>query len=85
MLHLQKHPKTFTAYPSQYWANSRPGHLEAVHHVFGYLKKHDKMGRLAYNPVMPKIDESMFNDNADWTDFYSEVKEELPLNMPKPR
>jgi hypothetical protein len=34
---------------------------------------------------MPKIDESVFNDNTDWTSFYGNVEEELPPKMPEPR
>ena len=34
---------------------------------------------------MPKIDESAFNQDADWSDFYGDVHEELPANMPEPR
>jgi hypothetical protein len=50
------------------------GHLEVAYHIFAYLKKHPDMGRLAYDPAMPKIDESVFNDNADWTSFYGNVE-----------
>jgi hypothetical protein len=35
--------------------------------------------------VTQNIDYSVFNDNADWMSFYSNVEEELPLKMPKPR
>jgi hypothetical protein len=69
---------------SQYQANPCMGHLEAAYHIFAYLKKHPNMGRLAYDPTMPKIDESVFNDNADWTSFYGNVEEELPPKMPEP-
>jgi hypothetical protein len=31
------------------------------------------------------MDERVFKSNADWRDFYGDVTEELPLNMPKPR
>ena len=34
---------------------------------------------------MPSIDERVFNDNADWRDFYGDVAEELPPNMPEPK
>jgi hypothetical protein len=30
------------------------------------------------------IDEKAFNMNADWTDFYGDVVEELPPKMPAP-
>ena len=70
---------------SQYQACPRLGHLEAAYHIFAYLKKHPDMGRLAYDPTDPRIDESIFNGNADWKDFYGDVQEELPANMPEPR
>ena len=70
---------------SQYQANPRIGHLEALYHVFAYMKKHPDMGRLVYDPKDPAIDERAFNSNADWTDFYGDVTEELPPKMPKPR
>eukprot|EP00957_Ditylum_brightwellii_P049872 3781015-Ditylum_brightwellii.AAC.1 len=31
------------------------------------------------------VDESIFNKNADWTDFYADVEEEPPPRMPAPR
>lgn len=69
---------------SQYQANPRIGHLEAAYHVFAYLKSHLDMGCLAYDPVDPDVDESVFNSKADWTEFYGRVEEELPSNMPEP-
>jgi Reverse transcriptase (RNA-dependent DNA polymerase) len=70
---------------SQYQANPRFGHLEAIYHIFAYLKKHPDMGRLAYDSRRPDIDERIFHHNADWKEFYGDVEEELPPNMPEPR
>ena len=70
---------------SQYQANPRVGHLKAAYHIFAYLKRHPNRGQIAYDPKSPDIDESVFNNNANWTDFYGEVEEELPANMPEPR
>ena len=70
---------------SQYQANPRIGHLEALYHVFAYMKKHPDMGRLVYDPKAPEINESIFNNNADWKSFYGDVQEELPPKRPKPR
>ena len=69
---------------SQYQANPRIGHLEALYHVFSYLKNHQDMGKLVYDAGEPVIDENVFNNKADWTDFYGQVEEELPPNMPEP-
>ena len=70
---------------SQYQASPREGHLEALYHVFAYLKKHPDMGRLAYDPKMPEIDETVFVSNADWKEFYGDVEEEMPRRAPEPR
>jgi hypothetical protein len=71
---------------SQYQANPCFGHLEAIYHIFAYLKKHPDIGRLAYDSKCPDIDERFFHHNADsWKEFYGDVKEELPPNMPKLR
>jgi hypothetical protein len=44
------------------------------------------MGRLADDSKCPDIDERIFNQKADdWKEFYGDVEEELPPNMPKPR
>jgi hypothetical protein len=61
----------------------REGHLAAVFHIFGYLKSHHK-SRLVFDDSYPVIDNS-FNDDADWTDFYGDVKEPIPPNAPEPR
>ena len=61
------------------------GHLEVLYNVFAYLKKHKDMGKLAYDLKTPEVDESAFNNNAHWKDFYGDLEEELPPNMPEPR
>lgn len=70
---------------SQYQASPRIGHLEALYHVVAYMKSHMDMGRLAYDPVMPPVDEASFEQDVDWSDFYGNVAEELPPRMPQPR
>jgi hypothetical protein len=74
-----------TSLLSQYQANPRFGHLEAAYHIFAYLKKHPDMGKLAYDSRRPEIDERIFHHNAEWKEFYGDVAEELPPNMPEPR
>ena len=74
-----------TSLLSQYQANPRIGHLEALYHIFAYLKNHQDMGRIAYDPKAPSIDEAVFNSDADWTEFYGDVEEELPVKAPSPR
>jgi hypothetical protein len=62
----------------------RKGHLEAVFYLFAYLKKRHN-GTIVLDPSYPEVDLSFFNDGADWKNFYGDVKEPLPPNMPKPR
>ena len=68
---------------SQFQALPRQGHLEAAYHIFAYLKHHET-SRLAFDPKMPNVNEAAFNTNADWRDFYGDVREELPPKMPRP-
>ena len=67
---------------SQYQADPREGHLEALYWIVNYLHRYP-MRRLVMNHTMPGIDESVFK-HGDWTDFYGEVVEEDPPNMPVP-
>jgi hypothetical protein len=61
----------------------REGHLDAMVHVFSYLKnKHNSC--MVFDPSYPDIDERKFQTH-DWTDFYGDVKELIPTNCPKPR
>ena len=70
---------------SQYQAGPWSGHLKVLYNVFSYLKKHKDMGKLAYYSKTPEVDESAFNYNADWEDFYGDVEEELSPKVPDPR
>jgi hypothetical protein len=49
------------------------------------MKSHLDIGRVAFDPKTPMVDESAFNNGADWKEFYGEVQEELPPKMPKPQ
>ncbi len=66
---------------SQHQALPRCGHLEALYHIFAYLKKHENGARIVFDPKTPCIDGRVFNSNADWRDFYGDVCEELPPNI----
>jgi len=61
----------------------REGHLEAIYHIFSYLKNH-KNSRLVFDPAYPKIDNRRFHI-GDWSDFYPNDTDELPPHMPEPR
>ncbi|KAG7369945.1 reverse transcriptase RNA-dependent DNA polymerase [Nitzschia inconspicua] len=41
-------------------------------------------GTIVLDPTYPDIDLRQFNDGADWSNFYGNVTEALPPNMPKP-
>jgi hypothetical protein len=58
---------------SQYQVNPRVGHLDVMYHVFAYLKNHLDMGQIAYDSLTPMVNDSTFQCNADWTDFYGNV------------
>ena len=61
----------------------REGHLEAVFHVFAYLKlKHN--ARMVFDPTYPEIDMNDFKE-CDWKEFYGDAKEALPTNAPEER
>ena len=61
----------------------RKGHLQTVFHIYANLKKRHS-SRLALDPSYPEIDMRVFHQ-ADWTDFYGDVKEAIPDNAPEPR
>ena len=69
---------------SQYQSGPRLGHMEVLYNVFAYIKKHKDVGNLAYDSKTPEVDESAFNNNADWEDFYGDVEEELPPKIAEP-
>ncbi len=67
---------------SSYLAYLREGHLEAAIHVMGYLRLKPNT-RLVFDPTYPDINLDSF-PSYDWTEFYGDVMEAIPTNMPKP-
>ena len=66
-----------------YMAMPREGHLDAVLHIFGYLKiKYNS--RMAFDPTVPYYDKTSFQE-CDWKEFYGDVREAIPTNAPEPR
>jgi hypothetical protein len=58
------------------------GDLETALHIMSYLsQKHNK--RLIFNPTYPKIDMGQF-PQYNWTKFYGNVEEAIPVDMPEP-
>ena len=49
----------------------REGHLEAVFHMYVYLK-HKHNSRLARDPTYPQVHMGDFRE-VDWADFYGEL------------
>jgi hypothetical protein len=61
----------------------RRGHLEAVYHIFAYLKQHLN-SKIVFDKRWPVIEEDSFLQ-VDWEDFYGDQKEEMPPKMPSAR
>jgi hypothetical protein len=67
---------------SQHFVHPRQGHLDAICHIYSYLKKHERCAMI--------FDEAKVTSNADsptfdWADFYGDISEAIPSNAPKPR
>ena len=71
-----------TVMMSTHLAMLRRGHLEQVHHSFGYLKDQPKR-KLFFDPQHPELDERSFT-TYDWYYFYRDAKEPVPGDMPAP-
>jgi hypothetical protein len=67
---------------SQYQASPRVGHLEALYLIANFLSR-NPMRRIVFDPRMPSLDESVFM-TGDWKDFYGDIVEEDPPDMPIP-
>ena len=68
---------------SSHVALQRKGHPQTVFPIYAYLKKRH-ISRLALDPSYSEIDMRVFHQ-ADWTDFYEDLKEAIPDNAPEPR
>jgi hypothetical protein len=67
---------------SSYLECPRKGHLENALHVKGYLHlKHNL--QLIFDPTYPDIDQTAF-PSFEWTEFYGNVEEAIPPDMPPP-
>ncbi len=71
----------FLCYLHTWHAHAR-GHLENALHIMGYLNlKHNSL--LIFDPIYPDNDLNAF-PSYDWTEFYSNVEEAIPPDMPPP-
>ena len=74
---------TEVSHLSSYQAMPREGHLEACYHIFAYLRKHPTFS-IAMHPSRPSVREDRFLSSDEWADFYGDIKEDIPLDMPEP-
>jgi len=62
-------------------AAPRKGHLQAVFHMFAYLKQHGRSKIVFDDSYIDMPVPSL----PDWSDFYPDAKEEIPFDAPEPR
>ena len=68
---------------SSFSANPRQGHLEAVFHIYAYMRgRHNSC--MIFDPSYPEVEKEDFKE-CDWKTFYGDVKEAIPPNAPPPR
>ena len=68
---------------SSHLALPREGHLDAAVHVMTHAGQRYDL-RLVYNLLCPEIDHSVFK-KCDWSEFYWDAEEAIPINPPKPQ
>ena len=68
---------------SAFSAAPRVGHLDAVYHMFAYLRKHNSAA-INFDPIMPDFGVD-FNHYDSWEDFYDPEPESVPKDAPEPR
>ena len=73
---------TEVSHLSSYLVSPRQGHLDAVYNIFGYLKRHGRSS-LYFDYSEPNFDPNKFIKQS-WEDFYGDIREEIPPNMPEP-
>ena len=60
----------------------RVGHLDASVHVMAHVGQRYN-SRLVYDPSYTEIDHHFFM-KCDWSEFYQDAKEAIPVNSPEP-
>ena len=71
---------------SRHLALPRRGHLDQAYNIVAYLKKHP-YSKLVMDATPLRCKEryaKRFKENAEWYEFYGEVREEIPSDAPKP-
>jgi len=69
-----------TALMSQYWVAPRKGHLDKLFNIFSYLRANLSFP-LSFKVGRMTNDYSKFKE-VDWSEFYPNAEEIIPLNMP---
>ena len=68
---------------ASFMAAPRKGHLEALLHMFAYIKAH-KRSKIVFDDSQPEFSND-FQESPDWVDFYKDAKELIPPNAPEAR
>lgn len=68
---------------SSHLVEPRIGHLEQVFHIFSYLKAHLNSHLVFDSKYLPWGNASF--EQRDWTEFYKDATESIPLNAPEAR
>ena len=70
-----------TSIMSSFMVSPRIGHAYEVLHIFAYLKSRPDAS-LVLDSRNPNLPRNLSSSIADWTDFYSDAEEAVPLNAP---
>jgi hypothetical protein len=73
---------TEVSLPSSHFAYPCKGHLKTALHMMSYLS-HKHNTQLIFDLTCPKIDMGQF-PQFSWDEFYSNVQEAIPVDMPEP-
>ena len=68
---------------SQHLVHPCRGHLEAVYHIYSYLKSHER-STMVFDDALVTYSQAYF-PTFHWTDFYGNVTDAIPSNSPEPR
>jgi hypothetical protein len=68
---------------SSFLLQPREGHLNAIFHIYGYLKAHTRSTMVFDDGYIHWNDDEFYT--ADWSDFYPGAIEDDPKNAPPPR
>ena len=68
---------------SSFSAAPRKGHLEAVYHMFAYLRNHNRAS-ISFDPTVPEFNVD-FQHYQSWEEFYEPDPEIIPEDAPEPR